>query len=190
MTTKAKTTPVSIYQLKITLQGSKPSIWRRVQVANPIKLSKLHAIIQEVMGWENAHLHQFIINKNFYGVTFNDDFGGIKTLDENKYYLDQLITAPKSKFSYEYDFGDSWEHVILLEKILEPENDTVYPICIKGERACPPEDCGGIWGYEDMLETLGSESDEKEEIMEWLGADFDPEAFDIDQVNWRLKKHK
>lgn len=190
MATKAKTPPNSVYQLKITLSGSKPPIWRRVQVDSHIKLSKLHDIFQEVMGWEDSHLHQFVINKERYGEPYDDDFGMYKIQDEKKYWLDQLITAPKTKFIYGYDFGDGWEHIVSLEKIVEPDAAAHYPVCTGGARACPPEDCGGIWGYEEMLETLNSDSEDKAELIEWLGGDFVPELFDIERLNWRLKKLK
>jgi len=190
MATKAKTPPNSVYQLKITLSGSKPSIWRRVQVDSHIKLSKLHDIFQEVMGWEDSHLHQFIINKVRYGEPYDDDFGMNKMQDEKKFWLDQVIIAPKSKFIYEYDFGDGWEHTVSLEKIVEPDAAAHYPFCTAGARACPPEDCGGIWGYEELLETLKTDGEDKAELIEWLGGEFDPELFDIERLNWRLKKLK
>ena len=111
MPTKAKAPPKSVYQLKITLSDSKPPIWRRVLVDSHTKLSKQHDIFQVVMGWDNSHLHQFVINKVSYGEPYDDGFGMNDIQDEKKFWLDQLITAPKSKFSYEYDFGDSWEKI-------------------------------------------------------------------------------
>ncbi len=181
-----KTTP-SIYQLKVTLKESKPPIWRRILVASNISLHKLHNIIQITMGWDNSHLHQFIVQGQFYGAPDFDMTDDME--DEKNVSLDQVMYNPKGKLIYEYDFGDSWEHVILLEKILPPEAGIQYPVCVKGKRACPPEDSGGIWGYAELMETIQDpDHPEHEEMLEWLGGDFDPEAFDLDEINRRLKR--
>jgi len=179
MTTKSK-----IYQFKVTLKGIRPPIWRRFQVASNITFLDLHHVIQVVMGWYNAHLHQFFVN----GYTLTDkttlEEVGLGGGDVAKTRLDQLVKQEGQKFSYEYDFGDSWEHELLLEKILESEAGITYPRCLKGKRACPPEDCGGVWGYEELLEVIQDpENPEHEDMLEWLGDDFDPEEFDLDGVN-------
>jgi Plasmid pRiA4b ORF-3-like protein len=175
-----------IYQLKISLQGSKPPIWRRVLVDNGITLAQLHEIIQAAMGWFGFHLHSFTIN----GVDYSDpdliDDSDIE--DEGKAKLSRLIAGEKAKFSYTYDFGDNWEHVILVEKILPADPDTQYPICIKGKGACPPEDCGGIWGYASFLEAINDpEHPEHEEMLEWVGGEFIPDEFNLEEVNKFLK---
>ena len=176
-----------IYQLKVTLNGSEPPIWRRIQVNSSITLHKLHQILQVVMGWFDSHLHQFIVRGEYYGIP-DPDFGP-KVKSEKRVKLNQIVTRKGSKFIYEYDFGDSWEHTIVLEKILEPEAGVHYPICLEGERACPPEDCGGIWGYYHLLEAIQDPNHpEHEEMLEWLGDDFDPEEFDVDAVNEELKR--
>ncbi len=178
----------SIYQLKITLQGSKPPIWRRVLVPGSIKLDDFHELIQVVMGWQDYHLHQFICDNVLYGV-LNEDFDdfGMELKDETKYKLSQLLTVEKSFLNYEYDFGDGWEHKITLEKILPFDANVHLPQCIKGKRACPPEDCGGIWGYEELLEALSDKKHpEHESMLEWLGGDFDPEYLDLDEINEQL----
>ncbi|NOY58369.1 MAG: plasmid pRiA4b ORF-3 family protein [Calditrichaeota bacterium] len=181
-----KTTPKKIYQLKITLLGSDPPIWRRIQIRSDIKLSDLHDVLQDVMGWYDAHLHQFIHDSIYYGDPSLDDFEPIE--DETKVRLDELLTRVRSKLIYEYDFGDSWEHEVRVEKVLSPDPNTKYPVCLEGERACPPEDCGGVWGYADMLKILANPKDpEYEEWLEWVGDDFDPEEFDVDEVNEILK---
>jgi hypothetical protein len=178
-----------IYQLKITLRGSKPPIWRRVQVRSDINLATLHRIIQEAMGWTDSHLHQFRVGETYYGVPDQDDFGFSETEDEKTAKLNQLLSRPKAKFIYEYDFGDSWEHEVLLEKILPPDPAVHYPVCIAGKRACPPEDCGGVWGYENFLEAIQNpDHPEHEEFVEWIGGSFDPEAFDIADVNRALRR--
>ncbi len=177
-----------IYQIKITLMGSKPPIWRTVLVPCDIKLGALHGVIQMAMGWTESHLHQFIANKKFYGVP-DEDFE-LETEDETKYKLSQLLTKEKDSLIYEYDFGDSWEHKILLEKILPFDTEIALPVCLKGKRACPPEDCGGIWGYEELLNTISDpKHPDYEEMMEWLGGEFDPEEFDLDEINEDLAEY-
>ena len=179
-----------IYQIKVTLNHSKPPIWRRLQVPANTRLDKLHSIIQVAMGWWNAHLHQFIVGDTYIGELHPDyDMWGAEMLDEKKYRLNQIAPGEKTKFVYEYDFGDSWEHVILVEKILPPEPGVHYPRCIKGKRAGPPEDVGGIWGYEDFLEAIKDPKHPQHEAMlEWASDDFDPEAFDMTGVNEALEK--
>jgi hypothetical protein len=155
-------------------------------------LSDLHCIIQTSMGWENAHLHQFIHDSVFYQPPY--DFleeDGYAT-DYSELALSQLINKEKQKTVYEYDFGDSWRHEILLEQILPEEEGTFYPVCIKGKGACPPEDCGGVWGYESLIETLkGKKTREQKQMLKWLGLksadEFDPEYLDIENINEVLK---
>lgn len=176
-----------IYQLKITLVGSKPPIWRRLLVKDNTRLSTLHRIIQIVMPWTDSHLHQFVVGERSYA---SPDFELDDTYSENGVRLSQLGLEPKARFVYEYDFGDSWEHDILIEKILEPDLRQAYPQCIKGARACPPDDCGGIWGYYRLLETLGNPDDPEHEFMlEWAGGPIDPEAFDLDEANAMLRRY-
>lgn len=178
----------SVYQLKVTLDGSKPPIWRRILVPGNTTLYNLHDILQIVMGWENYHLHMFTIDGQIYGDPEDDEYGDLGTKDETRYRLDRLGLREKSKFSYEYDFGDSWDHTILVEKILPPENGVHYPVCIQGKRACPPEDVGGVWGYQGFLEAIADpEHEEHEEYLVWIGGEFDPEAFDLDEVNQALR---
>ena len=188
-TRKKRTKGVNIYQLKITLRGSKPPIWRRIQVRSNTTLAKLHDIFQIVMGWNNYHLHQFIIHEVEYGVPDRDY--DMDTEDERKVKLGELIFTEKEKFVYEYDFGDSWEHEILVEKIVPIEKGVHYPICLKGKRACPPEDCGGIWGYSEFLEAIEDVNHpEHDDMLEWIGGEFDPEEFDVNSINKRLKYMK
>ncbi len=173
---------VPIYQLKVTLKGSKPPIWRRIQVPSDTRLGKLHRILQVVMGWTDSHLHQFIVGQTYYGVP-DPDFG-TDVRSERTVPLNRVLQEPKDKIVYEYDFGDSWEHEVLLEKVLPPDPETRYPMCLTGKRACPPEDCGGIWGYAEFLEAIRSpEHEEHESMLEWIGGSFDPEEFDVDDVN-------
>ncbi|MFO7687671.1 MAG: plasmid pRiA4b ORF-3 family protein, partial [Desulfobacterales bacterium] len=133
------------------------------------------------------HLHQFTLGRQVFGVPeHEDDFWGDME-DEKKFTLSQLLTTEKAALKYEYDYGDSWEHKIVLEKILPYDPATRVPLCIKGKRACPPEDCGGIWGYEQLLEAYNDPTDpEHESTVEYVGKDFDAEYFNLDEINARL----
>jgi Plasmid pRiA4b ORF-3-like protein len=176
----------SVYQLKITLKDSKPPIWRRVQVPADVTLAKLHQIIQAAMGWYDSHLHQFTVRGTSYGEPHPDY--GFEMKNERSVKLNQVAPTEKSKLVYQYDFGDDWEHDIVVEKILPAEAGVRYPVCLTGKRACPPEDVGGVWGYEAMLEAINDpKHPEHDDMIEWLEEDFDPEAFDLEVVNRRLK---
>ncbi len=175
-----------IYQLKLTLKESKPPIWRRILVPADTKLNQLHLVFQVVMGWENYHLHHFVVGQTFFGEPSSEDFYEVK--NEKKSTLRQIAAGEGAKFIYEYDFGDSWQHQVLVEKILPPEEGARYPRCIKGKRACPPEDVGGVWGYDDFLEAIGDPGHpEHEGMLEWVGGEFDPEAFDLEAINAALR---
>ena len=179
-----------VYQFKITLGGSKPPIWRRIQVPETYTFWDLHVAIQDVMGWSGYHLHEFEVVNPSTGLkqtigTPDDDSGRSVLLDRRQKIADYFSMANESAY-YVYDFGDAWEHEILLEKILPREKGVKYPICLKGRRACPPEDCGGIWGYEELLEIIKDpQHDEYEEMLEWLGGEFDPQYFDVNAVTFR-----
>ena len=178
---------LSVYQLKVTLRDSTPPIWRRIQVTSDIRLSTLHLLLQVVMGWEDAHLHQFMAHGIYYD-TPHPDFG-FEVQNEQQVSLQQVVSRAKDKLIYEYDFGDSWEHELLVEKILPLEEGKRYPVCLTGKRACPPEDCGGIWGYASLLEAIRDpEHPEHEEMVEWVGSAFDPDIFDLDEVNRELQR--
>jgi hypothetical protein len=184
-----RTPKADIYQIKVTLEYSKPPIWRRIQVPGDANLRKLHRVLQEVMGWSDYHLHRFIVGEAYYGEPHPDyeDFG-FQLRDEKRVKLAQIVPGEKFKFFYEYDFGDGWEHQLLVEKILPPEPGVHYPRCLKGKRACPPEDVGGVWGYDSFLEAIRDpDHPEHDDMLEWIGGEFDPEAFDLDEINAALK---
>lgn len=165
-----------LYQIKVTLLGSEPPIWRRFQVADDITLRKLHAILQVVMGWENAHLYEFTKGRDYLSKSA---------------ILFQVAPRVRSKFIYTYDMGDSWDHEILVEKTAPFPGGQHCPVCLEGQRACPPEDSGGLWGYYDMLDAVKDPSHpDQENFLEWLGDDFDPEAFDLEVINKRLRRFK
>jgi hypothetical protein len=168
-----------IYQLKVTLKDIRPAIWRRIQVYGDTRLLEMHAIVQAAMGWLDSHLHQFVVGNTYYALPEIDEFGDPNQKDERKARLDQILSTSRRKIIYEYDFGDGWEHEILLEKILEPESDVKYPRLIGGARGCPPEDCGGPGGYMEFLEAIADPEHERhDEYVEWIGRRFDPEEFD------------
>jgi Plasmid pRiA4b ORF-3-like protein len=182
---RTKTLPTSIHQLKVTLEGIRPPIWRRILVRSDVNLAGLHQIIQSAMGWNDSHLHDFTAGGISYGDrSFGED---MDVEDERKVRLSEIAPQPKDRFRYMYDFGDGWEHIILVEAVKTPEAGARYPVCVTGKRACPPEDCGGVWGYADMLEALADpEHPEHDELKEWIGESFDPEMFDLEQANLRL----
>lgn len=186
MTTKKATKTL---QLKITLVGAKPPIWRRVLVPADMTLDQLHLVIQKTMGWMNYHLHLFNADGRLYGIPDDDFMGDMGMQDEAKVKLNGVLRAEKDNMIYEYDFGDSWEHKVVLEKILDPDPTQTLPLCIKGKRACPPEDCGGVWGYAGLLATLADPNHaEHEDMLEWLGGPFDAEAFNVGAANFALLK--
>ena len=182
---------MDIYQVKIILKDTRPKVWRRVLVPSDLLLSNLHKIIQTTMGWDNMHLHQFINDDLFYTVIFEEiewsEFSNI--VDYNGLRICDLLTAEKEKMIYEYDFGDGWMHEIRLEKILPDDGEKKVPLCTGGEMNCPPEDCGGVWGYASLKQILKDPTHEAyEEWMEWLEEDYDPEHFNRDEVNQMLKQ--
>jgi len=180
-----------VFQFKITLEGIKPPIWRRIQVPEIYTFWDLHVAIQDAMGWDDYHFHEFeMVNpstglRENIGIASSDEIFGRDVLPGWGEKIADFFSMANRTASYVYDFGDSWEHKIQLEKILPREKNITYPICIKGKRACPPEDCGGIWGYTELLEIINNpEHEEYEEMMEWLGGEFDPEHFDEVEVGF------
>lgn len=188
-----KTAPTKgelIYQFKVTLLDIKPAIWRRIQVS-ACTLADLHGYIQAAFGWWNYHLHQFDIDSERYGPPAPDDMDfGLEMIDETDVPLRKLIpkSGRKSRWIYEYDFGDGWRHEILFEGFPSVDSKVKYPRCVQGERACPPEDCGGPWGYADYLAAIADPRHERhEELLEWRGP-FDPEAFDVNEATKEMRK--
>jgi hypothetical protein len=171
-----------VYQFRITLLDTRPPIWRRIQVKD-CTLDKLHEHIQTAMSWTNSHLHHFRIGQQLYGdpLLMQDNFEEMGYEDSTRTKLSDIL--PKSgkrfPFEYEYDFGDGWRHEVLFEGCLRAERGKRYPVCVEGARACPPEDVGGTWGYQEFLEAIADpENEEREGLLEWAGGSFDPEAFD------------
>jgi len=180
---KKKSTQNRLVTIKVSLRGSKPPIWRRLVMAASSSLADLNFAIQDSMGWGNCHLHAFEIDGRTYGDrSVMDDI-----TDESRLSLNGIVNAGTHRFSYTYDFGDNWEHAVTIEKITYADTPTPRPVCIAGKRACPPEDCGGIWGYKDLLEVLADPSHpEHADTKDWINDDFDPEAFEVHDANIRL----
>lgn len=185
---KVSPTKDAVYQLKITLcpRDIRPPIWRRILVPASTSLGLLHETIQIVFGWTDSHLHLYECDEG----TFSDPYMEVDgTRDESKVRIGQVLKREKAKIRYEYDFGDGWDHEIVLEKILEPYPGKFRPVCVAGKRACPPEDCGSVPGYYNLCEAMKDpKHPDREDLLEWLGdVPYDPEAFDLDKINEILK---
>lgn len=178
---------VPIYQLKVSLREISPPIWRRLQVRGDITLYKLHGLLQAIMGWTNSHLYAFDVGKAEYGPP--DGPSGHLVEDDRRARLQKVAAAEGAAFIYKYDFGDGWEHDVVVEKIIPAEADARYPICVAGARACPPEDCGGPPGYDSLIEAIANPNlPDAHDILEWVGGRFDPEAFDLMEINRRMRE--
>lgn len=180
-----------LYQFKVTLLESQPPIWRRIQVKN-CTLDKLHEHIQTAMGWTNSHLHQFEIDGERYGdpELLDDGFEDFECVDSTVTKISEIVPkdGKRFQFTYEYDFGDDWKHEVLFEGCLRAEKGQRYPICVEGERACPPEDVGGVWGYAEYLDALADPKHEQhEEMLQWRGP-FDAEKFDADKATKAMRR--
>jgi len=181
--------PASIHQIKVTLDGIRPPVWRRIQVRGSTTLLKLHAILQVVMGWQDYHLHEFTIADVTYGDPENDEWDERGIEPEERYRLSQVVPAEGFRCKYDYDFGDGWRHTLLVEKVAPAEKGVRYPICLKGKRACPPEDVGGVGGYHNFLQAIGDpDHREHDQYLTWVGGSFCPEAFDLEEINSGLRR--
>lgn len=189
MSSKIIEMPQEIYQIKVTLLGTRPPIWRRLLIPAELTLEQLHSVLQRAMGWENCHMHDFRIGPQRFGKPdpVEKFMGRWATVSERGVRLSTVLNKIGAKAIYTYDFGDSWEHSVVVEKVLSPEPGHVYPVCVAGQRHGPPEDCGGLPGFYNLLEAIGDPQHEQhEESTDWLGDDFDPDMFSLDEVNQRL----
>ncbi|MEO5580146.1 MAG: plasmid pRiA4b ORF-3 family protein [Gemmatimonadaceae bacterium] len=178
-----------VYKLKVTLRGIRPAIWRRLEVPADLSLLELHRVLQEAMGWSESHLHQFLHRGIHYGAP--DYEYGTPVKSERRTRLSDLLGRVRDRLIYEYDFGDSWEHDVVLESISEAEPGLRYPRVIAGKRACPPEDVGGYPGYEEFVRVITDPGhDEHESMLAWAGGQFDPEKFDLIAANDRVPKRR
>lgn len=183
---KEKSMPRQIYQIQVVLNNTKPKIWRRLLVNSDTLLVDFHRIIQTTMGWTNSHLHRFYDGKTDYAPK---EFEIEDCKNSRTIKLNTILKKEKSKILYEYDFGDGWNHDIILEKIIRDEVIEQIPRCIKGNGHCPPEDCGGPWGFNELLQVIANPKHEDyESMVEWIGEKFDPDYFDIEEINQNLKQ--
>ena len=187
----------NVYQIKITIKDIETPIWRRIVISSNITFAKLHKIIQAAFGWQDYHLFAFELDDCLVNIP-DPTFEGMNRLPEKnakRVKIDEYMIAGTS-FIYQYDFGDNWEHEIIIEKIVEAEEGVHYPVCLDGERHRPPEDVGGIGGYENFLEAISNPNHpEYDDMLVWAEKDtggrrFDPEYFYLNEVNKALKKIK
>ena len=182
--------PKLAYQFKITLLDSEPKIWRRIQIED-CTLGELHEHIQAAMGWTNSHLHYFEVGGKRYGDPQVLEDAGFEIADSTRTRLSKILPVDggRFRFVYEYDFGDDWRHEVLFEGCPQAEKDSKFPICLEGERACPPEDCGGVSGYDRFLEIIADpEHEDYDDMVEWIGGKFDPETFDSAQATKGMRQ--
>jgi len=180
----------AVYQIKVTVHDVEPPIWRRIQIWEDATLTQLHRVLQVALGWEDCHLHEFIIERRAYGFPDPEDdfFCDRKAIDERRERLRNVVPRVGTRFAYHYDFGDSWWHDLLLESIVLPEPQAQYPRCLAGERRAPPENVGGPSGYARFLEAISHpERGEQEDSLQWQGP-FDPASFSLDAINERLHR--
>ena len=189
MATKRSAVLQEIYQIKVTLLGTSPSIWRRLLVPAEVTLAQLHDVLQAAMGWEDCHMHEFRMGRRYFGRPDPEDrlMGMPSVENERTVRLSSVLARVGAKAIYTYDLGDTWEHGVVLEKRLSADSNTAYPVCTGGQLACPPEDCGGVGGFYDLLDAISNPNhDQHEELRDWVGDDFDPKAFSVDDVNRKL----
>jgi len=180
---KAASAAGSVISLKVTLGGIRPPIWRRLVVPARMTLGELHRAIQAAMGWQHAHLHAFDVGGQQYGDPRTVD----DMANEKRLTVESLRTSGVNRFTYMYDFGDGWEHAILIEARPPPAEARAYPACVAGKRNCPPEDCGGIWGYQELLEARGDPAHPRHDDWREMGReDFDPDAFSVEESDARV----
>ena len=178
-----------IYLIKVWINDSRPQIWREIEVVKDTSLPDLHKILQTVMGWTNSHLHQFSKGKYFYSDTDYEEYNREDVIDYKNLQISDLMKKTNDKILYEYDFGDGWEHHIKLLEVKHEIKEVFYPRCIAGEKFCPAEDSGGIYGYQEKLKVLKNKSHpDYEFIRDWIGEDFDPNYFNIAEVNELLQE--
>jgi hypothetical protein len=179
------TAKTRIYQLNVRLREVRPPVWRRVLVPGEMNLAELHEVVQTAMGWTNSHLHEFEVDGARYGVP-DPDWGLDEVADESRVKLCR-VAQEGSRLGYAYDFGDGWVHDVTVEKVAGQQAGTRYPCCVAGRRACPPEDVGGPWGYQDFVVAVSDPGHaEHEQWVEWFGGRFDPAGFDLAAVDEAL----
>ncbi|HUS60668.1 MAG TPA: plasmid pRiA4b ORF-3 family protein [Acidimicrobiales bacterium] len=176
----------AVIQLRISLQDVHPVVWRRLLVPGGVRLSKLHDMFQAAMGWTDSHLHSFRIGDELYGMQF-DDYPEDE-IDEKAVTVSEALRHHR-QFVYEYDFGDSWEHDVVVEERTTTALGLKFAVCVDGQNACPPEDCGGSGGYARMLDALADPAhEEHDSYLKWADGPFDSTAFELAEANVALQR--
>ncbi len=171
------------HTLKVTLRGVRPPIWRRIEVSSDLTLAELSNVLEAAMGWMGGHLHGFDVDGVIYQSSQLESPHFRETRNESEHRLGAVLAARKAKMRWDYDFGDGWQHSIVVEAIGPANSQVTYPRCIGGRRACPPEDCGGVWGFEDLLAAIEDPAHPRhDELQDWLPIDYDPSQFDADET--------
>jgi hypothetical protein len=181
--------PKHAYRLRVKLEGSEPAIWRLISVPGHMTLADLDRIIQAAMGWTNSHLHLFTIDGQFFGLPDDEWIEDKPLLPDTEFTLDEVLGTKVDGFSYEYDFGDSWHHDVTVQAVeLANEARNGWPMCLAGAHACPPEDVGGLGGYEAFLEAIANPTHEEHDaVWQWWGGPFDPKGFDVNAANRAIR---
>jgi hypothetical protein len=175
-----------VFQIKVTLLDVEPPVWRQLLISADTNLARLHAVLNEAVGWQNSHLHEFRLRDRTFGGPRIDDEGDVE--DERRFKVNQLLSVGQS-IEYAYDLGDGWTHAVMVEKLLDLDPCIHYPLCVAGARSCPPEDCGGVGGSENLLAALADPNhEEHDELTTWVGGTFDPAGFDLNRVNRALRE--
>jgi hypothetical protein len=182
--------PKRVYQLLIELDEVEPRVWRRLWVPDTLTMAKLDRVIQAAMGWTNSHLHEFEVDGKRYGIPDEEGVHDTPTLDDRRHKVGAVLGDAVSRLRYTYDFGDNWRHTVTVEdRLLPDESFNTWPLCIAGQNACPPEDVGGVGGYNDFLEAISDPShDEHAAMWQWSGGPFDPAGFDVNATNAALRR--
>jgi len=176
-----------VFQLRVRLEGINPPVWRRLLVPGGVRLAKLHDMFQAAMGWTNSHLHSFTIDDQLYGMQFDDL--PEEELDETEYTVSAALRDGVRRFVYDYDFGDSWTHEVVIEDASWAPHTLKFGVCLDGEGACPPEDVGGIGGYGHFLQAVADPlHEDHDEMFAWVGFKFDPAAFSVAAANAALQR--
>ncbi len=176
----------SVFRLRIQLNDVDPVIWRRLLVPGAVRMAKLADILLSAMGWSNSHLHAFRVGEKRYGMNFDEYPEG--EIDEKTVTVLQALRDER-RFVFDYDFGDSWEHDVVIEELTWSYFGLKYAVCLDGANACPPDDVGGVWGYGEFLSAIADPAhEEHESYLEWAGGPFDPTEFDLGEVNAVLQK--
>lgn len=186
---RKKSKPKHAYRLLVKLEASEPTVWRLISVPGQMTLADLDRIIQAAMGWTNSHMHLFVIDGNLYGLPDDEWIDDKPVLPDDEFTLDEVLGKSTQSFLHEYDLGDGWHHDVTVQAVeLADEDRNGWPMCLAGANACPPEDVGGLGGYEEFLQAISDPSHDQHDAMRrWCGGLFDPKGFDLNSANRAIR---